>query len=105
MAESVGFEPTVHISAYDGLANRCLRPLSQLSNLVAGAGLEPATLAYETSRMPFPHPAIVNSNIRAAYVPHQVDHNFLNLLHAGLYVPRHGQHVAVDDSSLSESTS
>ena len=31
LVENVGFEPTVHITAYDGLANRCLRPLSQLS--------------------------------------------------------------------------
>ena len=27
--------------------------------LVAGPGLEPGTSAYETERMPFPHPAIV----------------------------------------------
>ena len=80
MAESVGFEPTVHITAYDGLANRCLRPLSQLSNLVAGAGLEPATLAYETSRMPFPHPAIVNSNICVAYALLAEGRNLLGLV-------------------------
>ena len=31
MVESVGFEPTEHISTFDGLANRSLRPLGQLS--------------------------------------------------------------------------
>ena len=94
----MGFEPTVHITAYDGLANRCLRPLSQLSNLVAGAGLEPATLAYETSRMPFPHPAIVNSNIRAAYVLHLEDQYFLDQFLVKLFAPRRDQHDVVDDS-------
>ena len=31
MAERGGFEPPVEISPYDGLANRCFRPLSHLS--------------------------------------------------------------------------
>ena len=35
MAESEGFEPSVHITANYGLANRYLRPLGQLS--ISGA--------------------------------------------------------------------
>ncbi len=31
MAERGGFEPPVPVAQYDGLANRCLRPLSHLS--------------------------------------------------------------------------
>ena len=31
LAERVGFEPTVHVATYDGLATRCLRPLSHRS--------------------------------------------------------------------------
>jgi hypothetical protein len=31
MAERGGFEPPVEVSPYDGLANRCFRPLSHLS--------------------------------------------------------------------------
>lgn len=31
MAERAGFEPAVRFDAYDGLANRCFRPLSHLS--------------------------------------------------------------------------
>src|ERR1700722_7977751 len=31
MAERRGFEPPVEVSPYDGLANRCFRPLSHLS--------------------------------------------------------------------------
>lgn len=37
MVESVGFEPTGHVTTPDDLANRCLRPLSQLS-LLGGRG-------------------------------------------------------------------
>ena len=33
MAERGGFEPPVDLSTYDGLANRCFRPLSHLSVL------------------------------------------------------------------------
>jgi hypothetical protein len=36
MAERGGFEPPVHLKAYDGLANRCFRPLSHLSVKVCG---------------------------------------------------------------------
>src|SRR5258708_6352641 len=35
MAERGGFEPPVHLKAYDGLANRCFRPLSHLSRISA----------------------------------------------------------------------
>ena len=31
VAEREGFEPSVEVSPYDGLANRCLRPLGHLS--------------------------------------------------------------------------
>jgi len=31
LADSIGFEPMLLISQEDGLANRCLRPLGQLS--------------------------------------------------------------------------
>lgn len=31
LAETVGFEPTVHLKAHDGLANRYLKPLSHVS--------------------------------------------------------------------------
>ena len=31
LAERGGFEPPVQVSLYDGLANRCFRPLSHLS--------------------------------------------------------------------------
>lgn len=31
MAERIGFEPMVELSSYDGLANRCFKPLSQHS--------------------------------------------------------------------------
>ena len=31
VAEIVGFEPTVEFNPYDGLANRCLKPLSHIS--------------------------------------------------------------------------
>jgi len=31
LAEIVGFEPTVEFNPYDGLANRCLKPLSHIS--------------------------------------------------------------------------
>ncbi len=31
MAEREGFEPSIHLTAYDGLANRCLKPLGHLS--------------------------------------------------------------------------
>lgn len=33
MAEIVGFEPTVEHLPYDGLANRCLKPLSHISSV------------------------------------------------------------------------
>lgn len=36
MAEIVGFEPTDHFNMIDGLANRCLKPLSHIS--IFGAG-------------------------------------------------------------------
>ncbi len=36
MAESGGFEPPVQLSPYNGLANRRLQPLGQLSGGVAG---------------------------------------------------------------------
>ena len=36
MAESGGFEPPVQLSPYNGLANRRLQPLGQLSGDVAG---------------------------------------------------------------------
>ena len=42
LAEMVGFEPTDLFTQIDGLANRCLRPLSHISiQLVAGVGFEP----------------------------------------------------------------
>ncbi len=31
MAEGEGFEPSIQISPYDGLANRCLQPLGHPS--------------------------------------------------------------------------
>lgn len=31
MAEGMGFEPTIPVSRYDGLANRCLQPLGHPS--------------------------------------------------------------------------
>lgn len=31
MAEGMGFEPTIPVSQYDGLANRCLQPLGHPS--------------------------------------------------------------------------
>ena len=31
MAETEGFEPSIHLSAYDDLANRCLQPLGHIS--------------------------------------------------------------------------
>jgi hypothetical protein len=33
VAERAGFEPAVAFEGYDGLANRCFRPLSHLSPL------------------------------------------------------------------------
>jgi len=44
LVETVGFEPTDLLSQIDGLANRCLRPLSHVSKLVAGVGFEPHDL-------------------------------------------------------------
>ncbi len=35
MAETEGFEPSIHLTAYDDLANRCLQPLGHVS--IAGA--------------------------------------------------------------------
>jgi hypothetical protein len=31
MAETEGFEPSIHLTAYDDLANRCLQPLGHVS--------------------------------------------------------------------------
>ena len=31
MAETEGFEPSIHLSMYDDLANRCLQPLGHIS--------------------------------------------------------------------------
>jgi hypothetical protein len=36
MAENGGFEPPIELSPYNGLANRRLQPLGQLSVFVAG---------------------------------------------------------------------
>jgi hypothetical protein len=36
MAENGGFEPPIELSPYNGLANRRLQPLGQLSVLLAG---------------------------------------------------------------------
>jgi hypothetical protein len=36
LAERGGFEPPVEFSPYDGLANRCFRPLSHLSAASVG---------------------------------------------------------------------
>jgi hypothetical protein len=32
MAETEGFEPSIHVSMYDDLANRCLQPLGHISS-------------------------------------------------------------------------
>jgi hypothetical protein len=37
MAETEGFEPSIRLTAYDDLANRCLQPLGHVS----GGGLLP----------------------------------------------------------------
>ena len=46
MAEREGFEPSVEVCPYDGLANRCLRPLGHLSVSVLSSnyvgGFDPA---------------------------------------------------------------
>ena len=38
VAEREGFEPSVEVSPYDGLANRCLRPLGHLSSILFSPG-------------------------------------------------------------------
>ena len=34
MAERMGFEPTIDVATYNGLANRRLQPLGHLSNFI-----------------------------------------------------------------------
>lgn len=38
VSETLGFEPRVHVATYDGLANRCFRPLSHISQCNPGEG-------------------------------------------------------------------
>jgi hypothetical protein len=35
MAETEGFEPSIRLTAYDDLANRCLQPLGHVSAIVS----------------------------------------------------------------------
>jgi hypothetical protein len=37
MAETEGFEPSIRLTAYDDLANRCLQPLGHVSMLHLGS--------------------------------------------------------------------
>ena len=32
VAETEGFEPSIHVATYDDLANRCLQPLGHVSS-------------------------------------------------------------------------
>ncbi len=38
MAEREGFEPSIQVTPYDDLANRCLQPLGHLSAATGGKG-------------------------------------------------------------------
>jgi hypothetical protein len=39
LAETEGFEPSIHLTAYDDLANRCLQPLGHVSGEGAFAAI------------------------------------------------------------------
>ncbi len=39
VAETEGFEPSIHLTAYDDLANRCLQPLGHVSGEGAFAAI------------------------------------------------------------------
>ncbi len=60
MAERVGFEPTVHLSAHTHLAGEHLQPLGHLSNVISifmaeGVGFEP-TVPVRVQRLSRPPP-------------------------------------------------
>ncbi len=49
VAETEGFEPSIHVATYDDLANRCLQPLGHVSiwvRICAEKGADQPSAAY-----------------------------------------------------------
>ena len=58
LAVRQGFEPWVPISRYDGLANRCLKPLGHLTTLERGRRFELLSSAWKADAQPICQPRV-----------------------------------------------
>src|SRR6266513_4818013 len=74
-AEREGFEPSIRVSTYAGLANRCLQPLGYLSGRVMkGIGaknlLQPSARAAPLIRIARGHSFVIPASTRASETNH-----------------------------------
>ena len=70
LAETKGFEPLVDITAHDGLANRCLRPLSHVSIVLLYAIYQLMSIAIFSDNIKTYHDPVFGSFIYSSPMPH-----------------------------------